>query len=53
MRNIGRWMMLLFIGLMAGCDNELYRTKEGIGLIGPNGGYFSCYTETQCSGVEQ
>lgn len=52
MKTIGRWMMLVIIGLMAGCD-ELYRTTEGVGIIGQAGGYFVCYNETQCSGVEQ
>ena len=45
---------VLIIGLVAlailttGCD--LYRTTEGTGIIGPNGGWFVCYDENDCSG---
>ena len=44
----------LIIGLVAlatmaaGCD--LYRTMEGVGIIGPNGGWFVCYDENDCNG---
>lgn len=50
--NIGRWMAVLVMGLMAaGCDTEVYRTQEGVGVTGPTGGYFQCYDEFNCSGT--
>lgn len=50
MRIIG---LLLMLTMLAGCDTRMYRTLEGTGIIGSNGGYFVCDNETQCSGVEQ
>lgn len=51
MKIIGRLIALTLIGLSAGCDLELYRTAEGIGVIGPNGGYFVCADNNDCSGT--
>jgi predicted small secreted protein len=34
--------------MVAGCD--LYRTMEGVGIIGPNGGWFVCYDQNDCNG---
>ena len=51
MRLMGRWMALVFIGLMAGCELETYRTHEGIGVMGPNGGYFQCFDSGRCDGT--
>jgi hypothetical protein len=39
---IGIWVMVL----VTGCD--VYRTNEGLGVIGPNGGYFWCFDNEQC-----
>ncbi len=50
---IGRLVMLALIGLASGCDLELYRTAEGIGVIGPNGGYFVCADNNNCYGTGQ
>jgi hypothetical protein len=49
-RTIGRIVALVLIGLAAGCDLEFYRTAEGVGVIGPNGGYFVCTDNNDCSG---
>jgi hypothetical protein len=43
-RIIGRIVALVLIGLAAGCDLEL------VGVIGPNGGYFVCTDNNDCSG---
>jgi hypothetical protein len=53
MKLIGRLVMLALIGLANGCDLEVYRTSEGIGVIGPNGGYFVCSDNNNCIGIEQ
>ncbi len=44
--------LLLAIGLLflAGCDLTAYQTNEGIGVIGPNGGYFVCFDNEHCEG---
>ncbi len=51
MKIIGRLIMLALIGLASGCDLELYRTAEGIGVIEPNGGYFVCSDNNNCDGM--
>ena len=40
--------LLVFSALTTGC--EIYRTSEGIGVIGPNGGYFVCSDNNDCYG---
>jgi hypothetical protein len=49
MKIIGRIILSVFVlATIAGC--ELYQTNEGIGIIGPNGGYFVCFDNEQCKG---
>ncbi len=43
-----RTLMILGLLLVTGCD--LYRTNEGVGVLGPAGGWFQCFDETDCSG---
>ena len=51
----GNVRLYLLLGLLAlsalttGCD--VYRTSEGIGILGPYGGYFLCSDNTDCSGI--
>lgn len=52
MKIIGRTLLAVLIGLAAGCDLEVYRTNEGLGIIGPAGGYFMCDDETNCYGTQ-
>lgn len=55
MKVIGRLVVVVLIGLVAGCDTrtavEVYRTDEGLGILGPSGGYFWCDDETDCAGT--
>ncbi len=39
---------LLVLLFASGCD--LCRTTEGLGVIGPNGGWFVCYDNDDCRG---
>lgn len=39
---------ILGLLLMTGCD--LYRTNEGVGVLGPSAGWFVCYDELDCAG---
>ena len=48
MRNVLIIGLLALSAMTAGCD--LYRTMEGMGVIGPNGGWFVCYDEGDCNG---
>ena len=41
---------LVLIGLSAGYDKEIYRTTEGVGIIGPTGGWFLCSDTEHCDG---
>jgi hypothetical protein len=51
MKTIGRMMLLLFVLGTMGCNLTAYRTIEGVGVIGPNGGYFQCDNELSCNGT--
>lgn len=51
MRRYLTLIMLTLIGLASGCDLEVYRTIEGIGVLGPDGGYFVCADNNNCDGV--
>lgn len=53
MKVIGRIMLVVVIGLLAGCDLKVYQTSEGVGVIGPNGGYFRCDNEMFCNGTPE
>lgn len=53
MKVIRRIVLATFIGLLVGCDLEVYRTNEGTGVIGPNGGYFWCDNEALCEGTPE
>ncbi len=53
MKAIGRMLVLLFVLGTMGCDLTAYRTDEGVGVIGPRGGYFWCDNELSCSGTQE
>ena len=49
MKTIGRIVLGLFVlATLSGCD--FYRTDEGLGVIGQNGGYFMCFDNEHCEG---
>jgi hypothetical protein len=48
-RIIGLALLLALSVVLTGCD--LYRTNEGVGVLGPNGGYFWCDNEALCDGT--
>lgn len=48
MRLIRLTLLVLLIGL-GGCD--LYGNREGIGILGPDGGWFVCYDDNDCNGI--
>ena len=50
MKIIGRMLLLVVVLVTIGCDLEIYRTNEGIGILGPNGGYFWCDNNVDCTG---
>jgi len=51
MKTIGRTMLAVVIGLLVGCDFEVYRNHEGFGVTGPNGGFFVCDNDAHCPGT--
>ena len=48
---IGLAALFVLIGLTTGCDLEVYRTNEGVGVIGPSGGWFLCSDNNDCGGT--
>lgn len=50
MKTIGLWLLLLVVLGLCGCDKKCYQTDEGVGVLGPNGGWFVCYDNDDCSG---
>lgn len=50
-KTIGLAVMFVLIGLTTGCDLEVYRTNEGVGVIGPSGGWFLCSDNNDCGGT--
>lgn len=63
MTTIGRLVAvgLVLVGL-AGCVElgvgqgtgrvlQTYTTDEGVGVLGPDGGWFTCYNELDCAGT--
>lgn len=52
MKTIGRTLVVLvLLAVATGCDTRVYRTTEGVGVLGPSGGWFVCDDETQCYGT--
>ena len=61
MKTIGR--LVVVVGLLvgvAGCGLDApgtgrvlrtYTTSEGVGVLGPDGGWFTCYNELDCAGT--
>lgn len=50
MKMIGRMLLMLAL-LMGATGCELYRTSEGVGVLGPTGGYFWCDDDAHCTGT--